>query len=94
MRTLVVRPPSGIRTWADWPKDVVDVLREWNKKKDLSFVYISNGQSRVIFKCEVCEIWHDPGSTVGVLRKKAVCDSCLIKLARASRFLETEKRPP
>jgi hypothetical protein len=89
MRTLVVRPPSGIRTWADWPLDVVDVLREWNKKRDLSFVYISTGGSRVIFRCEVCELWHDPSTTVGILRKKAVCDGCLIKLARAHLRLGT-----
>lgn len=90
MKTLAVRPPSGIRTWDDWPTDVVEVLREWNRKKELSFIYISNGHVRVIFQCEVCEDWHTPQATVGVLRKRAVCDSCLIKIARARRILDEE----
>ena len=69
-----------IEGWEDWPNDVVQLLRAWNREWRLRF---PNGHSG--FTCSRCENRFDSNRYGdAALDGKAICDDCLIALARRS----------
>lgn len=82
--TIQFKVASRIKSWDGWPEDVVAALRDANKRKVLSFVYTLPNS---IFKCEACLVWHMVPGTVAVLNGEALCDDCLIIIARSGGVL-------
>jgi hypothetical protein len=76
-----LKPASGIRTWTDWPEDVVEILKWWNGGyRGLSF------WGHRVFKCPDCNQFCEPqmyGNAT--IDKVSFCDDCII--ARARRAL-------
>ena len=89
VETIDIQPRSGINTWNDWPEDVVEQLRKWNKRHQLSFRYLCPIGVRRIFKCSGCLKWNECGtSTTAIMDEKAFCDSCMIIQARFQMALD------
>lgn len=77
--------PQRIRSWADWPKDVHDVIWEWNRKKKLRFNYGSRTKINSIpyFQCFDCRRFIQlRGADRCVLNGQSLCEDCLIDRAR------------
>lgn len=76
-----------IGTWDEWPADVVDVLRSWNRRHLLSFV------RHGLFVCSVChrEVEaHENGNAHLRTRRdligKPLCETCLIHAGRFAMY--------
>jgi hypothetical protein len=91
MPRLAAHPASGISSWADWPDDVRDILRAWNKERfndgyRLRFEMTSVlGLPPSTFICREClEEHYEPDYGVALFEGKTLCDPCLIASARRS----------
>lgn len=79
-----VKRRSDIKNWGQWPADVEPIIRDWNKRKRLSF--IGSGVFRCVDCRQLCE--PQPYGTAAFRSKrsydriKQICDDCLIKRAR------------
>lgn len=75
-----LKPASPIRSWRDWPEDVVDLLKHWNGGyRGLSF------WGHRVFKCPDCEQFCEPQKYgTATLHGVEICDDCLIARARAA----------
>jgi hypothetical protein len=72
--------PQRIRSWGEWPSDVVETIRRWNKTGGLSFRY----GPRPFFRCDTCErLIVVRAADRCEFRGKSYCEECLIALARA-----------
>lgn len=76
-----------ISSWAGWPAEVHDTLRDWNRRFLLTFV--RHGE----FVCTGCQrrvAPHANGNAVVRPHRKAkgkpLCESCLVALARTSHL--------
>lgn len=79
-----VKPASDIQHWGQWPDDVRQTLRDWNKSRvrRLRFTHVG------VFKCQACQQFcksHTYGAAV--LDGDPYCDDCLIDVARGWVFL-------
>jgi hypothetical protein len=78
---------STVTSWASWPDDVRDTLRQWNRGRNLSFVYMSHIGARPdeqpSFKCDGCDRYVNPaGSTACSFYGVLTCDDCMASMAR------------
>lgn len=72
-----LKEPSPIKSWKDWPDDVRETLRDWNRGKGLSF------RGWQIFKCPDCEWFCKPQKYgTACLNGVHICDDCLIDRVR------------
>lgn len=73
-----LKPASPIRSWRDWPEDVVEILKWWNGgHRGLSF------SGHGVFKCPDCERFCEPQMYgTATIHGVEVCDDCLIVRAR------------
>lgn len=79
----MIKPPTKIDSWQDWPKTITHILRNWNHSRRLRFEYHKN------FICVSCEefcLGHRYADAV--LDGRIICDDCLIK--RAEWYLEID----
>lgn len=87
IETIEIEYRSGIESWGGWPDDVVNTLKLWNKRGELTFTRIGVLGKRRVFRCVTCQKWHEPASNgVAVKDGHAYCDGCLIVLARAGQL--------
>lgn len=91
-----IKPRSEINRWADWPDDVREELKAWNRQRApfpgwhyrLGFYRagpLRNGAYPLrTFRCSECKYlcMHHPNGTATLDGYTKVCDECLIHLAR------------
>lgn len=82
-----VKPASGIGRWGQWPQDVEQLLRWWNKQGRLTFRRTATGSifdpQVNVFKCEDCSEFCEPHAHgAAVLDGDWLCDDCVITRAR------------
>lgn len=92
-----IKPATRIFRWEDWPDDVREELRAWNRERiagvagrpwRLSFYRTGWGwpgnTGERTFRCDVCKwlCWHSSNGTATLAGYRRVCDECLIDLAR------------
>ena len=74
----MIKPPSNIETWDDWPTDIIPLLKSWNEMGGrLRWEY------HLSFTCVSCEEFCLGNRYAdAVLDGKTLCDDCLIERAR------------
>ena len=83
LHPVELKPASSIRSWRDWPPDIVETLRWWNGRHGAHKLSFRGWQ---VFKCPDCEWFCEPqkygnASLGGV----DICDECLIERARTAQ---------
>lgn len=92
-----IKPVSPINRWDDWPEDVHDELKAWNRERMPGMGYYyrlgfyrgslplrKGSRPPRTFRCSICKYlcMHHPNGTATLGGVRQVCDECLIVLAR------------
>lgn len=92
---------STMRTWKNWPDDVVGRLHDWNggrKGHTLSFYGeavwggYASGWPTLTKKCTECERFFNTMFACWFDQERWVCDDCIISLASEALLLEAAAR--